>query len=186
MRRHPLLPVAVAVTACLAAAAGQAAAGPMPVLDGRRVTTLTLTVDSPSQAQLPDPVTGDRALDCERPRCSRLPFVYFPAKGVRSAIAFTVTWTSPLTDVDLHVAEVDAVRGNLPVTACASKTGGNSERVFLPADFLRRGTTYVLIADIQHSAGDRVTSRVTMPGHDEVPTTVPSTLDRTIPVNCGR
>ncbi len=186
MRRRLVLPVAVAAALCLAAGAVQAAAGPMPVLDGRRVTTLTLTVDSPSQTQLPDVATGNRALDCQKPRCSRLPFVYFPAKGVRSAIAFTVTWTSPLTDVDLYVAEADPVRGNLPVNACASKATGTSERVFFPADFLRRGTTYVLIADVQHSLGDRVTSRVTMPGRDDMATTVPSTLDRSIPVNCAR
>lgn len=186
MRRRSLLPVAVALTACLAAGAAQAAAGQLPVLDGQRVRTLTLTVDSPSQTQLPDVVTGSRALDCQKPRCSRLPFVYFPVKGVRSAIAFSVTWTSPLTDVDLYVAEVDPVRGNLPVNACASKASGTSEKVFFPADFLRRGTTYVLIADVQHSLGDRVISRVTMPGRDDVATTVPSTLDRTIPVNCAR
>jgi len=187
MRRHPLGFVAVALLACLTTASGSAgASGPPPVLDGQRVRTLAVTFASPAQTQVPDAVTSGRALDCQRPRCSRLPFVYFPATGVRSAIAFTVTWTSPLSDVDLYVAEVDYVRGNLPVAACASKSSGTSEKVFFPAGFLRRGTQYVLIADVQRTVGDRITSRVSMPGRDEVPTTMPSTLDRAAPVNCAR
>ena len=186
MRRHPLGSIAVALACVTAAAGSSAAAGPPPVLDGQRVRTLTLTMVSPSQTQVPDVVTSGRALDCQRPRCSRLPFVYFPAPGVRSAIAFTVTWTSPLTDVDLYVAEADYVRGNLPVAVCASKSSSTSEKIYFPAGFLRRGTEYVLIADVQRTVGDRVTSRVTMPGQNDASTTVPSTVDRAVPVNCAR
>lgn len=162
-----------------------AAAEPEPVLDGRRVRVLTRTDDAAAQAHAADAAAGVSPLDCRPPRCTVIQFVYFPQVGVRSDIAFTASWTSPLSEIDLYVAEVDPVRGNLPVARCASHTGGTVERVFFPSGFLRRGSTYKVIAEYQRTLGDRVTARVQMPGPDEAPTTVPSTVDRVVPVNCA-
>lgn len=185
--RTRLLVSAAGLTA-LAVAAPAAMASAPPVLDGRKVKTLTLKTTSTAQDHDSDFVTSqvgnDSRVDCAAPRCAKLPFVYRPAKGVKGGLAFTLSWTIPVSDMDLYVAELGR-DGNSQVASCGA-SAGTSEKIYLSPGVLRPGKTYALIADFYRTPGEAVTGTVSFPGTDTVAKDFPAAVDgQLVPVNCG-
>ena len=184
-----LLAVAAVVSGLVLSTAGAQAAP--RTLDGRTVKTLTMTANGglqsndKDQAQLLD--APDRA-DCAPPRCSRLPFVYKPARGVRGDLMFTVTWTNRASDIDLYVGEVNRDGSTTTVDSCGG-VGTTSEKVFVPAGSLRPGRTYVLVVDWFRSINETATAKVQIGVPSTIKTTVPTRYDGQAPgtlfkVNC--
>ena len=165
-----------------------------PVLDGKKVKTLTLKAASGVQDHDSDLVTEtakdplgegpgvDRA-KCKPPRCAALTFVYKPAKGVRSDIGFALSWSVPTDDMDLYVAEV--TRGVRSTVANCGAGVGTSEKIVLPYGTLRPGRTYALVADFYRAANATVTATVTLPNKVKPATTPATSTDEFFPVNCG-
>ncbi len=185
MRSRLVLAAAALGAVALVAPHASAAAAPK-TLDGKKVTTLTQVADAPMQANDADIAGGnptESRLQCAPPRCSVLPFVYAPAKGVKADILFTVTWTNDLSDVDLYVAEVGK-KGVKTLIANCGGSAGKSEKVFLPAGSLKKGKTYALIADFYRTPGEKVTSKIEMPGKDTVSKLVPAALEGVQKTNC--
>ena len=180
------LVLAAAALGAVSLAVPAALAGGPATLDGKKVTSLTQTVDAAMQANDSDLALGttEARMQCVAPRCSVLPFVYAPAKGVSADILFSVTWTSQLSDIDLFVVEQQKSQ-RVKIASCGG-SGGTSEKVFLPAGTLKKGKSYALIADFYRSTGEKVTSTITMPGKDTVATTVPAAADSLASVNCTR
>jgi hypothetical protein len=181
---------AVSVALALTVSNAHAAA---PTLDGKKVTTLTLTTSTGVQdhdtdlatdlAKNPLGPSSDRAV-CAAPRCSALTFVYTPAKGVKAApVGFRISWGTPGDDMDLYVAEV--TRGERSTIARCGASGGTSETVVLPAGTLVAGHAYALVADHYRSVNDKVTASVSFPSTVAAKTTVPAAVDAFGPVNCG-
>ena len=176
-----------AAVAALALAAPAALASPAPAtLDGKKITKLTLEATTTAQTHdetfvTEQAVPADR-MQCDKPRCAVLPFVYKPAKGVKGDVAFTVTWGSPGSDFDLYVVSIDK-NGRTKLASCGGSTG-SSEKVFLTADSFKPGKTYGLLVDFYRTPGEKVTGTVEMPGANTVKTTVPSAVDAFGPVNC--
>ncbi len=182
--RSRLVLAAAALGAVALAVPSALAAGPA-TLDGKKVTSLTQTVDAAMQAN--DASIADSAavrVSCEMPRCSVLPFIYAPAKGASGDILFDIKWEKATSDLDLYVAQQDK-SSRTKIGSCGG-TGGTTEKVFLPAGTLKKGKTYVLIADFYRTTGEKVTSTITMPGKNTVATTVPAAVDADANVNCTR
>lgn len=180
MRSRLVLAAAALGAVALAAPAALAGAAPA-TLDGKKVSTLTQSVTASMQAN--DASIADSAEvrnNCNPPRCSLLPFVYAPAKGVKADILFTVTWANATSDIDLFVVEQQKST-RTRIAACGG-SGGTSEKVFLPAGTLKKGKTYILVADFFRTSGEKVTSKIEMPGKDTVSKMVPAALDNAI--NC--
>jgi hypothetical protein len=183
----PLLVGALAVMTVGASAAPK-------TLDGKKVKQLTLTAsgglqDNDSTNVTEALTTPDRA-DCSAPRCAKLPFVWKPAKGVSGDVMFTITWSNPLTDYDLYVAEVarDGSTSTLEDQSCAS-SGGTSEKVFVTKDKFKPGHTYAMVVDFYRSVNDTVHGTVQMGAKNTIPGTVPAQYDGHFPgtlvkVNC--
>jgi hypothetical protein len=162
-------------------------------LDGKKIKTLTLSASGGLQDHDDSNVTDlphvldtlpDRA-DCKAPRCAKLPFVYKPAKGVKGDVMFAITWSNPLTDYDLYVAEVDRDGTTTSVGAfhCGG-TGGTSEKVFVPRGTFKAGKTYAMVVDFYRSVNDTVHGTVTM-GPSTVSHPVPAQADGLLfPINC--
>jgi surface antigen len=162
-------------------------------LDGKKVKKLTMTVSGGLQdndsANVTEVLTTPDRADCAPPRCARLPFVYKPAKGVKGDVMFTITWSNPLTDYDLYVAEIarDGSAATVEGQQCAS-SGGTSEKVFVTKDKLKPGKTYAMVVDFFRSANDTVKGTVEM-GPSTLKHTVPDQYDgkfpgTLIPINC--
>ena len=182
------LVLAAAALGAIALAAPHAVAAPAPAtLDGKKVTTLTQVADAPMQANDADIAGGNPTasrLQCVAPRCSVLPFVYAPAKGVKADTLFTVTWTSDVSDIDLYIAEVGKKGVKTLIGNCGG-SAGKSEKVFLPAGTLKKGKTYALIADFYRTPGEKVTSKIEMPGKDTVSKMVPAAIEDNVQkINC--
>ena len=181
---------AAALAGALAVSTAGAQAAPR-TLDGRSVKTLTMTAsgglqdNDKDQAQLLS--SPDRA-DCAPPRCSRLPFLYKPAKGVKGDLMFTVTWTNRASDIDLYVGEVARDGSTTTVDSCGG-VGSTTEKVFLPAKALKPGKTYVLVVDWFRSLNETATAKVQIGVPSTIKTTVPAKYDGQLPgtlfkVNC--
>ena len=159
-----------------------------PVLDGKKVTVLkaeTTAATQDNETALKDDVAGVERVSCAMPKCSRLPFVFKPAKGVKGNVAFTVTWTLPVEDYDLYVAEIDKDGTASQIATCGA-TVGTSERVELPSDTFKPGKTYALITYNFRSTGQqKVTSTVSFPGSAGIKATVPAAADSLVNANCG-
>lgn len=183
-RRLMLTAVALGLLALVAPAA--TAAGKPPVLDGKKVSKLTMTVTTQMQDHDTDLLLANTAarLACEPPRCALIPFVYSPAKGVKADIAMTLTWEHPYSDMDLYVAQQE--KSTRTKIAVCGGSFGTSEKVFLPAGTLRKGKTYVMIMDFYRTPGEKVTGTVEMPGKDTVDKTVPAAVDGETNINCTR
>ena len=177
------LVLAAAALGALGLAASTALAGTAPAtLDGKTVKSLTTTVETTAQTNDTDIALSDTAtrIQCAAPRCSVLPFVYAPAKGVKGDVLFSVKWSNDVSDIDLFVVE-QAKSTRVKVASCGG-SAGTSEKIFLPAGTLKKGKSYALIADFYRTPGEKVTSTVTMPGQNTVATTVPASAD--FGVNC--
>ncbi len=162
-----------------------------PVLDGKKVKVMTLKAAGGAQDHDVDQVTelakdplgsGADRTQCVMPRCAALTFVYKPAKGVRAPIGFAMSWTVPVDDMDLYVAEV--VKGERTEVAHCAAGVGTSEKVVLPFGTLVAGHTYALVADFYRSVNDNVTASVSFPSTVAVKTSVPATVDNLESINC--
>ena len=175
----------------LVASMSGAHAGGAPVLDGKKVTSITTTFSPAAQDNDADLVTGQapgsavNRDDCKDARCGRLNFMFKPAKGVKGNLKFTINWTIPVEDFDLYVAEV-AKDGSASDIGHCGGSAGVSEQVNLDSSAFKTGKTYVLIADYYRATGgDKVTATVAFPAASTVKTTIPGTVDGLEPVNCG-
>jgi hypothetical protein len=173
----------------LVASMSGAHAGGAPVLDGKKVTSITTTFSPAAQDHDGDLVTDQVAKtnrdDCKDARCGRLNFMFKPAKGVKGNLKFTINWTVPVEDFDLYVAEV-AKDGSASDIGHCGGSAGTSEQVNLDSSAFKTGKTYVLIADYYRATGsDKVTATVAFPAASTAKTTIPATVDGLEPVNCG-
>jgi hypothetical protein len=177
MRKRLVLSAAIFSAVAMAVPAALASSS-TPVLDGKKVTKLTLSASGGLQSNDKDQAsltTTDRA-DCTAPRCAALPFVYQPAKGVSGDTAYAISWTNPASDFDLYVAEVSKSGSRTTVAKCGGGAG-TSEKVFVPAGTLKAGKTYALVVDFYRSVNDTVNGTVEMPGTNGVKSTVPSAVE---------
>ena len=185
MKLRLLTATAVAGVCALTLSSAQAAT---PVLDGKKVKALTAETTPAAQDNdtvLVDDLNGVERVSCAPPKCSRLPFVFKPAKGVKGSLAFTITWSLPGEDYDLYVAEI-AKDGTATQLATCGATAGTSEKVELPMDAFKPGKTYALITyNFRSSGTSKVTSKVSFPGSAPVKETVPAAVNDLVFVNCG-
>lgn len=165
-----------------------------PTLDGKKVKKLTLTASGGLQDHDETNVTEaldapDRA-DCTAPRCAKLKFVWKPAKGVKGNVMFTITWSNPLSDYDLYVAEVarDGSTSTLEGQVCGS-IGSTGEKVYVTKDKFKPGKTYAMVVDFYRSVNDTVKGTVAMGVASTITHTVPDEYDGQFPgtlikINC--
>lgn len=143
----------------LVAGGTAAAAKPPPVLDGKKVTTLKAKAESPTDfVGLEDPATAD-VVACEEPRCTKITFVYQPAKGVKAPLSVShKQFYVGTTDTDLYL-----LKGKDVVASC---TGYLSNARYLQVAFadMKPGATYTAVMYYSHSAGETVTMEVNFPG----------------------
>lgn len=177
---------AATLAGALALALPSAQAG-TAVLDGKKVTKLTVEATPAAQSNDKDlaSLSGPERVACTAPRCVRLPFVFKPAKGVKGNLAFVASWAAPVEDYDLYVAEI-AKDGSASEVAHCGAAAGTSEKIELATDAFKSGKTYALIIDFYRASGaQKVTGTVSFPGTAGIKATVPSQVDGTQPVNCG-
>jgi hypothetical protein len=182
--RLALVPVLVGALALMSTGADAAA----KTLDGKKIKKLTITANGGAQANDADLVTGlvdapDRTA-CAMPRCARLTFKYLPAKGVKGDLMFTVTWTNPLSDVDLYVGEIAKDGSSSEIGHCAG-AGTASERLFIPKSQLKSGKYYVLVVDFFRSLNETATGTVEIGVPNSIKATVPAAVDGQVQnINC--
>ncbi len=155
-----------------------------PTMDGKKVKALRVTATSGIEEHDKDLAgSSSEPVECGKPRCVRLPFVYQPAKGVKGGLMFTATWKTPGTDIDLFVGEVDKKGRTTLVTSCAS-SGPPSEKVYLAPSQLRPGRTYVMVLDFFRAVNETVEGKVEINVPSSVKTTVPAKVDGLKKINC--
>jgi len=155
-----------------------------PVMDGKKVKVLKITGTSGVEEHDVDLTgTGPDPIDCGKPRCLRLQFVYKPAKGIKGGLMFTAKWSTPGTDIDLFVGEVGKNGRATRIAACAS-TGPPSEKLFLAPSALRSGRTYVMVLDFFRAVNEKVTGTVEMTSKSTVAITMPAKAESVKKVNC--
>ena len=157
-----------------------------PVMDGKRVKTINLKANGGLQSYDKESATlnGPEAVDCKPPRCTRVPFVYKPAKGVKGGLMFSISWSNPASDFDLYVASVDAKGRNTEIASCAFM-GTRSSKTYVAASTLRSGRTYVAVIGHFRSINDVATGKVELTPKNSVPTTIPAKADDAVaPMNC--
>jgi hypothetical protein len=185
MRNRLILGLAALSAVALVAPAALAAPA-APVMDGKKVKELVLKVNGGLQSHDDDnaDVLGDSdRVNCESPRCAVINFVYKPAKGVKDGLMFTVSWSNPMSDVDLYVGEVSKGGDRSDIGHCGG-AATTSEKVFIPASDLKPGKKYALVADMFRSVNEDVTAKVAF-GANTVSTRVPAQADGLVyPVNC--
>lgn len=173
------LVTALALTGALFLSVSGAQAGP-PVMDGKKVKVLNYTANGGLADNTKD-ILVDREL-CTT-TCGKLAFVYKPAKGAKGGLMFTATWTNPLSDVDLFVAE-RAKNGALTILGSCQGTGGPSEKVYLAPNTLKSGKTYVMVMYFFRSINETFKGKVEMGVPSTIPTTVPEKVDALNHTNC--
>jgi hypothetical protein len=189
MRKRLVLTAAAFAALALAVPAALASSGPA-VLDGKKITKLTLTAAATAQsndaALVTDLADGTDRMACQSPRCAVLPFVYKPAKGVKGDVAFSLTWGTPGSDFDLYVVSIDKHGDRTQLASCGA-SAGQSEKIFLTADNFKAGKTYGLLADFYRTPGETVTGTVQMPGTNTTSTSFPAAVEDAsgFKVNCG-
>ena len=178
MRTRLVLTAAVLGAVSLLLPAATAASAP-PTLDGKKVKTLEIKASGGLQNNVDNPAPET----CVAPRCTMLPFVYNPAKGVAGNVMFTVTWGNLASDMDLYLAEVGK-SGNTDIGHCASAGASTTEKFYAPVGTMKKGKTYALVIDFYRSINDNVTGTVEMPADNAVKTTVPANVDSLAALNC--
>ena len=177
-----------AVLGVLALVAPSALAAPAPVtLDGKKVSVLKLVVDAPMQSNdaspATDEATGYDRYQCVPPRCALVPFVFKPAKGVKSDIAMSLSWPNEASDFDLYLLQIEKT-GRTKLYNCGG-SAGTSEKIFIPAGSLRSGKTYAMMVDFYRTSGEKITAELSMPGKDTTAKTLPAAADGAVyPINC--
>jgi hypothetical protein len=154
-----------------------------PVLDGKKVKVLTKTVATGTTQHMADFAGFDPELCDDPTHCVSLPFVYFPAKGVKGGLMFTATWTNPLSDFDLYIIQVDKSGNGVDVGHCGG-SAFTSEKVYLSPAELKKGSKYILRINQFRSVQDTVTGKVEINVPSTVPTTLPAAVDELAVVNC--
>jgi hypothetical protein len=176
------LTVATALAGALLVSVSGADAAP-PVIDGKKVKVLTKTVKGGTQQSMQD-LAFDATL-CAAPRCAVLPFVYKPAKGAKTGLMFTATWTNPLSDLDLSVVEVGKNRTESVIASCGAGTyGSTKERVYLSGRELRAGGQYRMVVDFWRSIDETVTEKVQIGVPNDIPAPVPAAVNDLRTYNC--
>ncbi len=174
------LTVAAATLGALALALPSALAAPAPpTLDGKKVTKLEIKGNGGLQNNADNPAPET----CEMPRCTMLPFVYNPAKGVAGNVMFTLKWDNLASDMDLYLAEVGK-SANIDIGHCASAGASTTESFYAPVGTMKKGKTYALVIDYYRSLNDNVVGTVSMPSDNKVKTTVPANVDSLASLNC--
>lgn len=194
MEGHPMrvrLLVTAAAAAVLAATI-PAHAAKTPVLDGKKVKTLTFKGTTTPQTNDQDLVTDfasagpltarpDDYMHCAAPRCFTWKFVYNPAKGVKAGpISVRIAWTYPVEDFDLYL--FDSKYGD--VGHCGASAGTNET---LTIDPPARGHTYLVVVDQYRAVPDTVTATVKFPAEtftSQVPGGAPDNVGG-FPTACG-
>lgn len=136
-----------------------AVAKPPPVLDGKKVTKLSAKAESPTDfVGVEDPVTA-AVVSCEEPRCTKIPFIFRPAKGVRAPLSVShKQFYVGTTDTDLYLLE-----GKDVVASCTGYLS-NARYVQVAFSDMKPGATYTAVMYYSHSAGETVTMEVNFPG----------------------
>ena len=186
MRTRLVLAAATLGAVSLLLPSAVAAPGPV-VLDGKKVSVLKLVTDAPMQTNdaspAADEATGYDRYQCVAPRCAVVPFVFKPAKGVKSDIAMSLSWGSAAADYDLYLLQIEKT-GRTKLYNCGG-SAGTSEKIFIPAGSLRSGKTYAMMVDFYRSPGEKITAELAMPGKDTTAKTLPAAADGAVyPVNC--
>jgi len=189
MRVRPFL---AAIAAAAIAATTLPASAATPVLDGKKVKTLTfhgtatpqdndidVVTDNAAPAGLP--VRPDDYMHCPASRCFTWKFVYKPAKGVKKGpISIKLSWTYPAEDFDLYT--FDSKYGD---TGYCAASAGTTETVTI--DPAVPGHTYYVVVDQYRSVPDTVTATVKLPAEtftSQVPGGAPDDLV-IFPFGCG-
>lgn len=173
------LALSVTVVAALFLSLSGAQAAP-PVMDGKRIKVISKTVaPGPRQA-----VSADE-LSCKAPDCLVIPFVYAPAKGIKGGLMFTVTWTNPVSDMDLYVIEVDSKTKKETVVGSCGTGPSAVEKVYLSPKQARPGKTYRMVVKFFLSANETVNAKVEINVPNRIPNTVPSQVEARHATNCG-
>lgn len=150
------LAAALAITAALAVP--QASAAGTPVLDGKKVKSLSIIQESGPAARGVDPTPAQVAA-CKAPDCARLPFVYKPAKGVSASLSVTErNFYAGLGDADLYL-----LQGSTVIASCTG-TFSNKRHITVPASALKPGATYTAVMFYSHSIGESTSMTVDLPG----------------------
>lgn len=182
------LAVATAVVGALALSMSGAQAA-TPVMDGKKVKVLKITANAGLQSNDKDAAstsTIDHSI-CTPPRCAKIKFVYKPAKGAKGGLMFTMGWNnSTVSDLDLYVYSLDKRGNGTDIGHCGGPTG-KSEKVYVPANLLKSGTTYVMVMDFFRSVNESaVNGKVEMGIPSTIATTVPEKADGAVyQLNCG-
>ncbi len=157
-----------------------------PVMDGKKVKALKLVGKGGLQSNDKDFVlTSSERVDCKPPRCSILTFVYKPAKGVAGGLMLTANWGSPLSDIDLYLAEVSA-RGARTQAGVCGGSAGTTEKVYVGRSNLKSGKTYMLIVDYYRSINETVNAKVEINVPTTITNTVPAAAEAKTYYNCTR
>lgn len=157
-RRHVIAAaVAAAVSGMLLPVAAHA--DKTPVLDGKKTTMVETHQSATRGAPAPSGPTDAQVLACKPAECDRMPFVFKPAKGVKSDLGLTAYWYWPeSTRVDLFL-----LSGNTILARCVDKVG-NTRHLVYPAAKLRKGATYTALMYYSYSAtNDDVHLQATLP-----------------------
>lgn len=164
MRRHLVVVAAVAVAAGIAT---NATAAP-PVVDGKKLTTMSWKVSS--GANVPsehDVYYGVDNVGCKPPRCDRHLFVWKPAKGVTAGNVLLATkWTTPATDWDVSI-----VNSRGATIASCGGFSGTGEAVVFSSKLLTPGQTYTVVTAFASGIPDSGTSTLQFPTKYSPPVT---------------
>lgn len=157
MKRLLFLFVPVVVATLLSPLA--TAASPAPVLDGKKIKNLNLTMEAPTGAVgVADPSAADVAA-CAEPRCGRISFVYQPVKGLTAPLSIKhKQFYIASTDTDLYL-----LNGSTIVASCTGYLS-NARYLQVPANMLKAGATYTAVMYFSHSTGETVRMDVDLPG----------------------
>lgn len=176
MRYRPAM--IVAATAAVLAALPAHAAG-MKTLDGKTTKAVTfadkVTAPQDNDADFVALASGDRTR-CAEPRCSKFPFKFAPAKGIKTrTFSVRISWTYPVEDYDLYVVQDNGGA----VGQCAAGAGTSETAVVTGIP----GHTYTVVVDHYRSVPDTVKVSVTFPAKNSVTKVVGNPGGQ--PVDCG-
>lgn len=157
--RRRLITAAIAATVAGVLAPVAAHADKTPVLDGKKTTMVETHQSATRAAPAPSGPTDAQVVQCSPAECDRMPFIYKPAKGVKSDLGLTAYWYWPeTTRVDLFL-----LSGSTILARCVDKVG-NTRHLVYPAKQLKPGKVYTALMYYSYSAtNDDVHLRATLP-----------------------
>lgn len=128
------------------------------VLDGKKTKKIDVVSDVPRGFATTDP-SNSQVVGCKiKTQCSRLDFVYKPARGVAGDLTVLTKWFYPAaTDVDLYLVSAGKV-----MASCIGQV--SNERVIqMSHTKMKYGAKYTAVAFYSHSVGETLTLEVDMP-----------------------